>query len=275
MSAENISSDSPRTPEVFIISGGLGASAVQVINTVLAQFPNQTVNLHTIANVRQPIQISEALARARSAGGIVIHTLVNDALRSQLVRESRAMGVPQIDLMGDLITWLANTLGTKPLQEPGRYRQIHSQYFDRVAAIDYMLKHDDGMHPEGWAEAEVLIVGPSRTGKTPLCAYLAVLGWKAANYPLVPGIPVPPILQELNPARVIGLTLDAEQLLLYRRQRQYHLGVSGTTAYVDVEMIEQELQEAMRTFRLSGFQVVNMTDKTIEQGADEIIRKMG
>ena len=275
MSTENNPSENPRTPEVFIISGGLGASAIQVINTVLAQFPNQTVNLHTVANVRQPVQISETLSRARSASGIVIHTLVNDALRAQLLHEARALGVPQIDLMGDLISWLANTLGTKPLQEPGRYRQIHSQYFDRVAAIDYMLKHDDGKHPAGWTDAEVLLVGVSRTSKTPLCAYLAVLGWKAANYPLVPELPPPPELAEMNPARVIGLTLDAEQLLMYRRQRQYHLGVSGTSAYVDLEMIEHELQEAMRIFRLSGFQVVNMTDKTIEQGADEIIRKIG
>lgn len=86
---------------------------------------------------------------------------------------------------------------------------------------------------------------------------------------------MPSILQELHPTRVIGLTMDAEQLLMYRRQRQYHLGVSGTSAYVDLEMIEHELQQSMRVFRLSGFQVVNMTDKTIEQGADEIIRKIG
>lgn len=275
MPTENINPNSPHTPEVFIISGGLGASAVQVINTVLAQFPDQNVHLHTVANVRQPIQISEALARARSANGVVIHTLVNDALRTQLVHEARALSVPEIDLMGDLMNWLANSLGTKPLQEPGRYRQLHSQYFDRVAAIEYMLKHDDGLHPEGWSEAEVLLVGVSRTGKTPLCAYLAVLGWKAANYPVVPDLILPPALHQVNSARVIGLTLDAEQLLLYRRQRQSHLGVSGATPYVDLEMIEHELQQAMRIFRLYGFQVVNMTDKTIEQGADEIIRRIG
>ena len=275
MSAENISSDSPRTPEVFIISGGLGASAVQVINTVLAQFPNQNVHLNTIANVRQPIQISEGLSRAHAVGGVVIHTLVNDALRTQLVHEARALGVREIDLMGGLINWLADALGVKPMQEPGRYRQIHSQYFDRVAAIEYMLKHDDGLHPEGWPEAEVLLVGVSRTGKTPLCAYLAVLGWKAANYPVVPDLIVPPALHQINPARVIGLTLDAEQLLVYRRERQHHLGVIGATPYVNLDMIEHELQQSIRIFRLYGFQMVNMTDKTIEQGADEIIRKIG
>jgi regulator of PEP synthase PpsR (kinase-PPPase family) len=227
-----------------------------------------------IGNIRSAEQVTQARKQAEAARGLIVHTLVDAHLRAQLAAEARAAGIQTIDLMGPLIGLLTAALHQPPLQQPGKYRQLHREYFGRVAAIDFALAHDDGKNPEGWSQAEIVLVGVSRSGKTPLSMYLAVLGWKVANYPLVPQIPVPQALFALDQARVFGLTIDAEQLLVYRRQRQAGLGVpDGQTAYTDLEAIEEELRLAKKVFRQGNFHVINMTDRTIEQAADEIIRR--
>lgn len=271
---ENVRTKDPqKIPTIFILSGGAGASGEQLVNTVLAQFPENSARAQTIGNIRHPEQISNVLKQASMTGSFVVYTLVDEQLRSQLVKEAQALGVKTIDLMGPLIDWLSAALGREPLQQPGKYRQLHREYYDRVAAIDYTLMHDDGKNPEGWSQAEVVLVGVSRSGKTPLSLYLAVLGWKVANVPLVPEIPVADALFNLDSERVIGLVIDPEQLLIYRRQRQERLGVRETSSYTDLEAIQEELQQAKRIFRKGHFSMINMTDRTIEQSADEIIRK--
>lgn len=266
--------DTRNTPVIIVLSGGAGASGLQLVNTALAQFPGSQVQIILIANVRQPAQVTQAVHQAQAAGALVVHTLVDAHLRTQLEAEAGALGVTAVDLMGSVLGWLAGALQQPPLQEPGLYRMLHREYFDRVSAIEYTLKHDDGKHPEGWSQAEIMVVGVSRSGKTPLSIYLAVLGWKVANYPLVPEIPAPQELFSLDPRRVFGLTIDSEQLLVYRRQRQARLGVTGQSLYTDLEAIQAELRVAQRLYRQGGFQTLNMTDKTIEQGADEILRKL-
>ena len=262
------------SPTIFILSGGVGASGEQLIYTVLAQFPGNNVRIQTIGNIRQPAQISQALRQAKEVNGFVIYTLVDAALRTQLVNEAKDLSVQAIDLMGPLISWLSTVLAQEPLQQPGKYREMHREYYDRVAAIDFTLAHDDGKNKEGWPQADLVLVGVSRSGKTPLSVYLAILGWKVANIPLVPEIPVSPSLFELDNHRVFGLTIDPEQLMVFRRQRQARLGVSEVSAYTDLEAVEDELRQAQKVFRQGSFQVINMTDKTIEQGADEIIRRL-
>lgn len=264
----------PVSPTIFILSGGVGASGEQLIYTVLAQFPGNNVRIRTIGNIRRSEQITQALEQAKEVNGFVIFTLVDAKLRNQLIVEAQELGVQAIDLMGPLINWLSKMLGQEPLQQPGRYREMHREYFDRVAAIEFTLMHDDGKHPDGWSQADLVIVGVSRTGKTPLSVYLAVLGWKVANVPLVPGIPVSPVLFELDRHRIFGLMVDPEQLIVFRRQRQARLGVSEVSDYTNLEAIEEELRNAQKIYRQGNFQVINMTDKTIEQGADEIIRKL-
>lgn len=267
-------SDSTSAPTVFVLSGGVGSSGEQIVYTVLAQFPENKVRVYTIGNLRYPEQVDQALQQAREAGGMVVHTLVDASLRSYLIAAAGGMGVPVVDLMSQLIEWLSAALKQQPLQQPGRYRQTHREYFGRVSAIEYTLAHDDGKQPDGWPQAEIFLIGVSRSGKTPLSVYLAVLGWKVANYPLVPQIPLPPEIFSLDPNRVIGLTIDPEQLLVYRRQRQARLGISEPSDYADLETITEELRRARAIYRQGNFLVVNMTDKTIEQGADEIIKKL-
>ncbi|RPI83385.1 MAG: kinase/pyrophosphorylase [Chloroflexi bacterium] len=261
-------------PTIIIISGGIGASGEQLVHTILAQFPEDSVQVKTVGNVRQQEQIAEVLLQAQQAGALVIHTLVDPLLQEHLLHTSRRLGVLTIDLMGPILEWVSKKVGVAPKGQPGLYRKLHEEYFDRVSAIDYTLAHDDGKNPAGWPQAEAVLVGVSRVGKTPLCLYLAVLGWKVANYPIVPQVPVPDSLFSLDPHRVFGLSVEPEQLLQYRLRRQLQLGAPGPSTYVDPQAIHEEVQDALKVFRRGGFMIINMTDKTIEQGADEIIRHL-
>jgi len=269
------SSDIPASPPtILIVSGGVGASAEQIVYTVLAQFPDRTVNVFTTGNVRQREQIDQAVSQAVERRAMIVHTLVDDALRQYLLEQATLKDIRAVDLMGPLSTWLAQQLGQEPLQQPGRYRRLHRDYFDRVAAIDYTLAHDDGKHPVGWKNAEIILAGVSRAGKTPLSLYLAVLGWRVANIPLVPQVEVPGEIYSFDPSRCIGLTIDADQLLQYRRQRQARLGTGASSEYTDLEAIEEELRYAKSIFKRCGFPILDMTDKTIEMAADDILRRI-
>lgn len=263
------------SPPIFIVSGGIGASGEQVVNTVLAQFPDTKVPVITIRNVRHPEQLQKVIDQAKGQGATIVHTLVETELRQRLVLLAHEHGVIAIDLMGALLERLESVLGQPPVEKPGLYRQHNRPYFERIEAIEYALKHDDGQNREGWSAADVVLVGVSRTGKTPLSIYLSVLGWKAANYPIVPELPIPPELYQLDPARVIGLKIDLDRLLTFRRRRTGQLGISGQTAYTDPARIEEELELAGSVFKKGGFFTIDVTDKTVELSADEIIKRIG
>jgi regulator of PEP synthase PpsR (kinase-PPPase family) len=262
-------------PPVFIVSGGAGASGEQLVNTVLAQFPDNGVPVVTIGNVRLPAQIEDAVGQARTAGGTIVHTLVDAGLRNTLIRLAGEQGVAELDLMGPLLDRLASVLGRRPAGRPGLYRALRKDYFDRISAIDYTMSHDDGRSPEDWPRADVLIVGVSRTGKTPISVYLSVLGWKAANCPIIPELPLPGELYRLERSRVVGLTIDPDRLLSIRSQRLGRMGAPAHTSYADPGKIDDEMLAAQRVFGRGGFFVLNMTDRTIEAGADEIIKRVG
>jgi regulator of PEP synthase PpsR (kinase-PPPase family) len=261
-----------KLPPIYVVSGGVGASGEQLVHTALAQFPGNDVPVIVVGNVRETAQIDRVIAQAVDSGGTIAHTLVDASLRGYLVGRAQAAGVAAIDLMGPLLRRMAEVLGREPLGHPGLYRQLHRDYFDRVAAIEFTMAHDDGKKPEGWPSAEIVLVGVSRTGKTPLSLYLSVLGWKVANTPLIPNLPPPPELFQLDPRRVVGLTIEAGQLLLHRQQRQIRLGAPGPSAYVDPNSIYEEIRNAKQVFRRGGFAVIDVTDKPIETCADEIIR---
>jgi [pyruvate, water dikinase]-phosphate phosphotransferase / [pyruvate, water dikinase] kinase len=261
-------------PMIYIVSGGMGASGEQLVHTVLAQYPEDTVRVSTVGNVRQPEQIGAVLKEAQRIDGLVVYTLVEPHLIDYLIREAGKMQVQAVNLMGPIIEWVSRKTGIEPYGQPGLYRQLHREYFDRVAAIDYTLAHDDGKSPDGWPQAEAVLVGVSRVGKTPLSVYLAVLGWKVANYPVIFQIPIREELFALNPQCVFGLTIEPGQLLQYRQQRQRQLGAPGASTYTDPKAIFEEVQAALKVFRRGKFTVIDMTDKTIELGADEIIRNL-
>ena len=252
MSNENHLSRQPVL--LSIVSGGAGASGEQLVNTVLAQFPGSQVQVNTLANVHFPEQIDDILAQAKVSGAIVVHTLVNESLRLHLKEQAAAHAIPEIDLMGNLMEHLTDALEQKPVGQPGLYRQLNRAYFDRVAAIEYTMAHDDGKGAHTWDQAEIVLVGVSRVGKTPLSMYLSVLGWKVANIPLVPEVEPHPNLQLLDPQRVIGLAIEPGQSIAFRRERQQRLGTTSSSDYTDPQKVYEELETARRIFRRAGFQ---------------------
>jgi regulator of PEP synthase PpsR (kinase-PPPase family) len=197
--------------------------------------------------------------------------MVDADLRSALSQYADEYGVVAIDLMGPLLDRLSTQLQQDPLSQPGLYRRLNQAYFERVAAIDYAMAHDDGLDAEGWPAAEIVIVGVSRVGKTPLSMYLAVLGWKVANVPLVPGIDPPPSLYELDPRRVIGLTIDPMRLVFHREERRRRLGAPGLKAYTDPKAVSGEVETAQQWCDRAGFSVIDVTDKPIEASANQIM----
>lgn len=259
-------------PPIFIVSGGTGASGEQVVNTVLAQFPDTRVPVLTIRNVRHAEQLQNVVAQAEEQGGAIVHTLVETGLRQKLASLAHERGVVAIDLMGALLERLTSVLGQPPVEKPGLYRQHNRPYFERIEAIEYALKHDDGQNRAGWPAADVVLVGVSRSGKTPLSIYLSVLGWKAANFPVVPEIPIPDELYQLDPKRVVGLKIDLDRLLTFRRRRIGQLGIPAQSAYTDPSRLEEELDLAYSVFKKGGFFTIDVTDKTVELSADEIIK---
>ena len=263
-----------KIPPIYIVSGGVGASGEQLVQTVLAQFPGKAVPVFTLGNTRQMEQVENIVQQAHETGGMIVHTLVDSRLRAGLIRLAQEHCVPEIDLVGSLLNQLESVLGIPPAEQAGLYRKLHQDYFERVGAIEYTMAHDDGRNPSEWVQAEIVIAGVSRSGKTPLSLYLSVLGWKVANVPIIMGVEPPSELVELDPSKIIGLTIEPSQLLMHRMQRQSRMGVPGPSAYTDPQAIYHEIEYALRLFKRNGFHIINVTDKPIETSADEIIRLM-
>ncbi len=259
-------------PPVYIVSGGSGASGRLILETVLAQFPTLQVPVVVRNRVASLRQLERAVKDAAADGGTVVHTLVDNGLREAVIRLCGKHGVVTIDLMGPLLERVAESTGAKPLGQPGMYRKLRKDYFDRVEAIDFAVSHDDGKRPEDIPLADVVVIGVSRCGKTPLSMYLAVHGWKAANVPIVNGIPLPGELSQVDRRRVIGLVIEQQRLLEYRRKREERMGRAGMTDYSSPPAIFEELEAARRIYREYGFHVIDVTDKPIEITADEIVK---
>jgi regulator of PEP synthase PpsR (kinase-PPPase family) len=261
----------PSTPPVFIVSGGMGTSGEQVVQTALAQFQGVEAPVVVVSHVHRVQQLQDVAAQARTTGGIVVHTLVDAKLRSALNDLVRDNSLTAIDLIGPLLLGLTRILGRKPRGKPGLYRHLREDYFKRIEAIEFAVDHDDGHKPHELHRAEIVLAGLSRVGKTPLSMYLSTRGWKVANVPLVREVPPPQELFEIERHRVVGLTIQPDQLVAYRRRRQQRIGLLDKSSYADMDDIEEELKFARRIFERGQFAVVDMTDKPIEESAEEVI----
>jgi regulator of PEP synthase PpsR (kinase-PPPase family) len=258
-------------PPIYIVSGALGASGEQLVNTVLAQFPDIEVPVIKVSNVRRMEQIEETVAEAEKSGGTIVHTLVDADLRQAMIELGEKRHVVTIDLMGSLFSRLTDVLGQSPVGQPGLYRRLHQAYFDRVAAIEFTRTHDDGQNPQDLAKAEIVLVGVSRSGKTPLATYLSVLGWKVANVPLIKGFDPPEELFQIDHRRVIGLNIEPDQLLIYRKERQRRMGQRGPDEYTNLASIYEEVEAARRVFRKHRFSVIQVTNRPIEANAAQVM----
>ena len=255
-----MSAEQKNTLPIYIVSGSAGAVGSQLAYTVLAQFPDSYVPVVVVGHVCRAQQVTETVARVKNTGGVIVHTFVDDALRTQLILEAQEQGVTAIDVVGDLLDYLSDSLNKKPAGQPGLYRKLHQDYFARIEAIELTLDLNDGKHPQDWAKADIVLVGVSRVGKSPLSMYLSVVGWKVANVPLIMGIPPAPELFELDHRRVIGLKIEPDKLLIHRQKRQSQLGVRGKSQYVDILKIYDELEYARKIYKRGRFSTIDVTD---------------
>lgn len=256
---------------IMIISGGAGTSGDQLVRTALAQFQNADVHITIVPQVCQVAQLEHLIVQASAADAVIVHTLVDAELRNKLVELAKNRRVTQIDLIGSLISSLQLRLQQEPLEQPGRYRKLREHDLKRIEAIEFAVEHDDGQRIHDLARSEIVLTGVSRVGKTPLSIYLSTLGWKVANIPLVKDIQPPSELFEVDPRRVIGLTIEPGQLVAYRQRRQHHLGTATSSPYSEPQALVEELEFARQVFRQGQFAVINMTDKPVEEGAHEIV----
>ena len=261
--------------EVHLIADSTGETAARIARAAIAQFPTTDFTLvrHRRSNTKDSLR--KALQTVRDRGGkptAVLFTLVNDALADSVKKACAEMGVPCADLMTDAIRALRRISGTEPDQVPLRPVGVEVDYFTRIEAIDFAVRNDDGAAPSALREGDICLIGPSRSGKTPLSIFLGYMGYKVVNVPLIPGITPPPELFTVDPWRIVGLTMDAEKLQHIRSERVRGQGFAGMKdGYVNVAAIYDELDEVNEVQRRLGCPVLNTTDMALEESAARII----
>ncbi|MCS6907984.1 MAG: pyruvate, water dikinase regulatory protein [Anaerolineales bacterium] len=260
---------------IYTVSDASGATAERVVKAALLQFDAVNVEVIRIGEIRTKEQVCQIIAEAAANKGIIVHTLVSEELRHLMVTEGRAMDVVTIDIMGPLLVRLSDMFALKPKGIPGGMTPFDRGYLERIEAIDYTVRHDDGKNPHELHQAEIVLVGVSRTSKTPLSFYLAYRGWKVANVPIVLGIEPPKELFELPKHRVVGLTIRPERLAELRRSRVERLGTLPA-GYADLSYIQQELAYAYEIFdRRRDWPLVDVSVKPIEETASEVLSLLG
>ena len=235
-----------------------------------AQFPEQEFEEIRHPRVETVDDLHLALNRAKGRPAVIVYTLVHPELRDAARALCRRYRLHYCDLLGHPIDAVRRVSGRAAAMTPGSRAPLNSTYFKRVEAIEFAVKYDDGVG-QGLHEADIVLVGVSRTSKTPLSMYLGYLGYKTANVPVVKGIEPPPALFEVEPAKIVGLTIDAERLREIRRQRARRLG-GNQRAYAELLEIYTELEEAESLHRRLGCPVIEISDLSIEETAQRVIR---
>lgn len=259
------------TAILFAVSDATGHTARHAIQAALVQFPDANVEIRTIGEVRTPAQVEAVVEEAAKVGAAIVHTLVIDEVRRHMYEYSRGCGVHTIDLMGPLLLYLQDVLARLPVGRPGL---LDSEYIEWAEAMSFTVKHDDGQRPQDLPQAEIVLVGASRTSKTPISVYLSYHGWRVANVPITVGTEPPKeLFFDVDPRRVVGLTIEPARLQMLRRVRARHLGVQ-LPDYTDLNTIREELMHVLEVCHKHGWRVVDVTDRSVEEAAVEIVSLM-
>lgn len=260
------------TIDIYIVSDSLGETAKTVAKACIYQFPNhENWNIRRHPYINNKNLLMDVLEKAKEVNALVMYSMVNQELVDYAKSYCEDNNISYIDLLSSVIGQMAEKAGIEPIREPGVIRKMDKSYFDRIEAIEFAVKYDDGKDPRGVLKADVVLVGISRTSKTPLSMYLANKQLKVANVPLVPEVPIPKELMEVDTKRIIGLTNSPDTLNRIRMERLKALGLSGAANYAKLERILEELdysEEIMKTLKCP---VINVSNKAIEETAGIII----
>jgi len=260
--------------KLIIISDGTGTTATSIARATLTQFSDKDVYFTRYKNVRSKEQIETILTEASIHHDMVAYTLVEAELREYMAEMARIKHVRAVDLLGPLLTAFSNIFDKEPESKPGVLHAVNDEYFDRVAAMEFTLNHDDGRNIESLHLADVVLVGVSRTSKTPLSMYLSLHGVKVVNVPLIYGAPPPPELFEIEQRKIFCLTIDPDALHEIRKNRLARLGAGHHPGnYANMTEVINEVEWANNIFRQNKrWPVFNVTGKALEETASEILK---
>ncbi|MEM0985691.1 MAG: pyruvate, water dikinase regulatory protein [Pseudomonadota bacterium] len=259
---------------IHLVSDSTGETLNAVMRAASAQFENVSPLEHNYYLVRSDKQLRRVLNEIRGLPGVVWYTLADEGLCRTLEDECRKMGMPTLPVLDPAVHMLSRHLGLMASERVAGQHALNQEYFDRIEAIDFALRHDDGQNVDGLDEADVILVGVSRTSKTPTCVYLANRGIRAGNVPLVPDIPLPPQLSKVQKPLVIGLKISAERLVQIRRQRLLSLHERPDTTYADEDMVRREVTEANRLYQRNDWSVIDVSRRSVEETAAAILNKL-
>jgi regulator of PEP synthase PpsR (kinase-PPPase family) len=260
----------PTRPTVYILSDSLGETAEHMAHAALSLFDEETFHVVRLPRISSRGQLEGVIKGANCGNCVFVYTLAEPKLRDAMDRIQEVLPIGAVDLLGPLVGAMANAAHESPEWRSGEYRRTDGEYFERVDALDFAVQHDDGRNTEELDQAEIVLIGVSRTSKTPLSMYLAFKGYRVANVPLVPGSDPPPQIFEVDSWRMFGLVTDIDLLAEIRRQRLADLGPYART-YADRESVRDELQESRVLMRRLGCIVVQTGNRAIEETAQEIL----
>lgn len=260
------------TRYIFAVSDATGKTCETVVQAALTQFTTTQIILETFSNVRTLKKIHDIFLRASTVNGVLIYTMASPKLRQKITELGRLNGVPTVDILGPVLTRLSDLLEISPLAKPGLFRQLDSDYFKRIEAVDFTIKHDDGIGLSSIGGAEIVLLGVSRTSKTPVSIYLSYRGWKVANIPVMLDEELPGELQAIDQRKIIALTISPRRLEMIRCQRQMKLNGDSYSSYIDIEQIRREVLFAVRRFEQRQWPILDVTYKSIEETATEVMR---
>jgi regulator of PEP synthase PpsR (kinase-PPPase family) len=254
-------------PTVTICSDSVGDTADAVVRATLRQFDTQQPVIRRVGHVKHEDEIKELMELAAAEGGFVAYTLVQPELREMIRAESIRLGVRTVDIMGPMMQAYVDTFHNEPKLEPGLLRKLDDDYYRRIDAIEFAVRCDDGRDTNALLKADIVLIGVSRTSKTPLSMFLAYNGIRAANLPIVPEVRLPEVLKQVDRDRLFGLTMDPRKLERIRTERLQAVGLPNGSSYAAPERIEEELEYAHELFKELGCTVIDVTHKAIEETA--------
>jgi regulator of PEP synthase PpsR (kinase-PPPase family) len=255
-----------------MISDSTGETLITVARAVAAQYSNVSPVEHVYPLVRSQKQLDRVLAEIEEAPGIVLFTLLEKDLVERLEAKCQEINIPSLSIIGPVMQLFQAYLGTETSRRIGAQHTLNAEYFKRIDALNYTMMHDDGQHVEGLEEADVVLVGVSRTSKTPTSIYLANRGVRTANVPLVPGIPIPHQLETLKKPLVVSLHATPERLIQVRQNRLLGIGKTGEDNYIDRQSVTEEVAFARKLSAKFDWALLDVTRRSIEETAAAIMK---
>lgn len=259
---------------IHLVSDSTGETVGSVARAALVQFDDIDAEEFSWTLVRSKSQLEKVLAGIKENPGVVLYTLADENLRDTLKLDCSKNNLPCIAIISGVVSEISAYLGVKSHAHTGRQYELNEDYFTRMDAINYSLAHDDGQGHWEMDQADIVVLGPSRTSKSPTCMYLAYRGFKAANIPLVIDCPLPPTLETLKKPLIIGLTINPERLQQIRKTRLQSLNHEGETNYIDMEYMQREIADARKLYAKHRWPVIDVTKRSVEETAATIIQHL-